>query len=223
MPRLKGEIVKSELNNIVLNDKQKLFVMEYLIDVDATRAAKAVGYRGASAGPKLLANPQVAKVLKRITDRMAIKAELSKERVLQELSYCAFRDAGELVDDTGTVKGNIKELPEHIRRAIDGIKQKVRVYYDDEGNETHRDIETELKLVPKAQAIDMTMKHFGAYAAQQVQGEVLIKVDWDRLVAPPKIARNVLTMDQIEDSISLPTLGDDSLDHYGEAEDGDED
>ncbi len=83
-----------------LNAKQKIFVKEYLVDKNATRAAKAADYSPKSAhsvGPRLLENAEVAKAIAEglavqmaDAEKRAAKAGLTKDRWLLELKRVAF-------------------------------------------------------------------------------------------------------------------------------------
>jgi phage terminase small subunit len=93
-----------------LNPKQILFVKEYLIDKNATRAAKAAGYSAKSAhsdGPRLLGNAEVKEAIQQGLDEQikasearAAKAGLTKERWLKELRLLAMAN----MDDFATVE-----------------------------------------------------------------------------------------------------------------------
>jgi phage terminase small subunit len=69
-----------------LTAKQRLFVAEYLTDLNATRAAIAAGYSEKTAneqGSRLLANVKVSAEIGRQTDKRLKKLDISAEYVLQ--------------------------------------------------------------------------------------------------------------------------------------------
>lgn len=135
-----------------MTNKQKAFVDEYLIDLNATRAYKAV-YTGiknddvaAKAGSRLLKNVEVEEYLnKRMKDREK-RTEITQDKVLNELAQIAFangsdfakvvekpvlkEDGSVLLDPVTeepiyykTVEMKLTdELPEEKRKAIAGIK-----------------------------------------------------------------------------------------------------
>ena len=83
------------MNNPLLNAKQSLFVQEYLIDKNATRAAKAAGYSAKSAysvGHENLRKPDIKKAIELGLKAQADKADVSADRVLQELAAIAFSE-----------------------------------------------------------------------------------------------------------------------------------
>lgn len=93
---------------MALTDKQKLFADEYLIDLNATRAYKAV-YKSVkndktarANGSRLLTNANVAKyVNQRMNDREK-RTEITKDKGLAELAAIAFAkgsDFAKVVDE----------------------------------------------------------------------------------------------------------------------------
>ena len=81
-----------------------------------------------------------------------------------------------------TVHYEITQLPAHIRRAIDGIK--VKQQFDEEGNVCGQTVE--LKMVPKATALDMAMKHLGLYELDNDQRKQIMALDWESLLNEPE-------------------------------------
>jgi len=81
--------------NMALNQKQRRFVDEYLIDLNATQAAIRAGYSAKTAeqqGFQLLKKTSVAEaVALRIKDRER-RTEITQDRVLQELAKIGFAD-----------------------------------------------------------------------------------------------------------------------------------
>ncbi|WFR56396.1 terminase small subunit [Anaerocolumna sp. AGMB13025] len=137
---------------MALTDKQKLFADEYLIDLNATRAYKAV-YKNckndetaAAAGARMLRNVKVAEYIQqRMKDREK-RTEITQDKVLTELAAIAFSkgsDFAKVVDepiishgkyvidpDTGKVKTfkSVEVIPtdkltEEKKKAISGIKE----------------------------------------------------------------------------------------------------
>ena len=135
-----------------LTDKQKLFADEYLIDLNATRAYKAV-YKSCKKdetarvnGSKLLTNTNVAEYInQRMKDREK-RTEITQDKVLSELAAIAFAkgsDFAKVVEepiilhgcyvmdpDTGKIRTEdvvritpTDKLPEDKQKAISGIKQ----------------------------------------------------------------------------------------------------
>ena len=81
-----------------LNNRQKRFCDEYLVDLNATRAAIEAGYSekyAATNTTKLLKNTKVQEYLqKRQQDRMK-RTEITQDMVLRELALIAFSNAAD--------------------------------------------------------------------------------------------------------------------------------
>lgn len=107
-----------------LEPKQLRFCQEYIIDLNATKAAIRAGYAPDSAsmqGARLIANDKVQEELARLQAKVANKLELTAERVLREAMRVGFSDISEAFDDNGKLKP-IKEIPEDCRRAICAVE-----------------------------------------------------------------------------------------------------
>lgn len=71
-----------------LNEKQKRFCNEYLIDLNATQAAIRAGYSektSYSIGSELLKKPEVQTYLQHLADKRSEKLELTPEWVLEQI------------------------------------------------------------------------------------------------------------------------------------------
>lgn len=103
-----------------------LFALEYLLDLNATRAYhKVYGAKNdnvaAASGARLLRNAKVAPYISRALDKAAAASEITVERVLQEVKRMALVDIGEAYNPDGTFKA-LTEMPEDVRRAIVAIE-----------------------------------------------------------------------------------------------------
>lgn len=96
---------------MALNSKQEIFVKEYLVDQNATRAAKAAGYSDRTSGKigsENLAKPEIKRAIEielkkrqRELELAALKKGMSKERWIEELCIIA----GANIDDFVTIDG----------------------------------------------------------------------------------------------------------------------
>jgi phage terminase small subunit len=78
-----------------LTPKQRAFVREYLIDLNATQAAIRAGYSEATAysqGQRLLKNVDVEKAIADAMKNRATRLDITADRVLQELAKIGFSD-----------------------------------------------------------------------------------------------------------------------------------
>lgn len=170
---------KSTIKKDPWTNKQRVFVEEYLVDFNGTRAAKVAGYSVPQVeSSKLLQKPHIAKYIEDSIEAKRAALELSREDILLQLYYLATRKAGDFVDEDGAIKP-IHQMSERAQAAIDGIEQEVFV------NEETGDkrIKTKLRLSPKATAIDLAMKHKGLFAPDK-QDVRLVKVDLTQLYEP---------------------------------------
>ena len=78
---------------MALTPKQKRFVEEYLIDLNATQAAIRAGYSERNAdkiGPELLGKTRVKEAINKRMAKRSQRTEITADRVLQELAKIAF-------------------------------------------------------------------------------------------------------------------------------------
>ena len=82
-----------------LTAKQERFVSEYLIDLNATAAARRAGYSDRNAdkiGPGLLGKSRVAAAISAAIKRRAAAADVKAKNVLRELCVVGFGDIGSI-------------------------------------------------------------------------------------------------------------------------------
>jgi len=85
----------------MLTPKQKLFVQEYLIDQNATVAARRAGYSSKNAdkiGSELLGKTRVSEAINSELTKKLNKLDLKSENILKELSKIAFFDVSDVLD-----------------------------------------------------------------------------------------------------------------------------
>lgn len=78
-----------------LTAKQRAFVREYLIDLNATQAAIRAGYSEKTAGQvgaENLKKPEIATAISGAMDLRAKRTEITADRVMQELAKIGFAD-----------------------------------------------------------------------------------------------------------------------------------
>jgi len=115
-----------------LTDKQARFVEEYLVDLDATKAAIRVGYssKGASVqGHALLRKGKVQAAIQSRQKQLSHTLNITQSRVLNEYAAIAFFDPGELYDAAGIIIP-VHKLPRHVRAALTRVRTKQTVTED---------------------------------------------------------------------------------------------
>ena len=73
-----------------INDKQKRFIEEYLIDTNAAQAAIRAGYSKDTAPQmayKLMNNPAIKSAIEENKKQMSIKLSITRESILNDLEY----------------------------------------------------------------------------------------------------------------------------------------
>lgn len=95
---------------MALTNKQKRFVEEYLIDMNATQAAKRAGYKNAEIGRQLIAKNNVSEALQAALQKRSSRTEITQDRVLKELAKVGFKDAADFADAELKYGNKIKAL-----------------------------------------------------------------------------------------------------------------
>lgn len=146
-----------------LTPKQKRFVDEYLIDLNATQAAIRAGYSkntAAEQGARLLINVNISEEIQKRRVELQNKLEITQEKVLQELAAIAFANGADFakVEDDNTVKMiPTDELSSEKLPAIAGIK--VNQYG------------VEVKLHDKVKALELLGKYLGTFEGNGAQSQ----------------------------------------------------
>ena len=140
---------------MALTEKQKKFVEEYLIDLNATQAAIRAGYSVKTAdvqSSRMLGN---VKVQQAIAEKMAERSRrtgINQDRVLMELAKIAFVNADDVINaqDATTKEGASRDD----LAAIQSVKVKS---FGEDGTER------EIKLADKLKALDMLGRHLAMW------------------------------------------------------------
>lgn len=106
-----------------LTAKQRQFCLEYLKDMNATKAAERAGYSKKSAKYIAHENLQRPAVQAFLQEQLAAREERTKvdaDRVLLELARIALLDPGDVRRDGAWLP--LEEMPEEVRRAVAGLK-----------------------------------------------------------------------------------------------------
>ena len=142
-----------------LSPKQKRFVDEYLIDLNATQAAIRAGYSKAAAGSvghEILKKPEIAKAISEAQAAREQRTQITKDRVLQELAKLAFFDIRKIYSDDGALLA-IKDIDDSSAAAISGIESSELKAEDGTAFGTIKKV----KISDKVAALNLAMKHLG--------------------------------------------------------------
>ena len=148
------------------------FCREYLLDFNGEKAAIRAGFSAKSArfrASKLLANDNIRQRLGELTAAKYEELDISLTRITHELACIAFFDPAGLYDEDGHLLP-INQIPEHIRRAVQGSKSYRRqVGFDKQGEPVYENT-VDLKLSNKLKALDMLARYTGLYEQGGIGG-----------------------------------------------------
>ncbi|MEW5251472.1 terminase small subunit [Microbulbifer sp. 2201CG32-9] len=109
---------------MALKDKQKLFVIEYLKDLNATQAAIRAGYSKRTAhsqGPRLLENVGVKAAIEKARESRSERTQVDADYVLKRLAEIDQMDVLDILADDGSLKP-IREWPKVWRQFLSGME-----------------------------------------------------------------------------------------------------
>ena len=155
-----------------LTEKQKRFVEEYLIDLNATQAAIRAGYSPNTAkdiGCENLAKPNIRACIDKEIAERSKRTGINQDRVIRELARLAFVNANNVIDmEEATLKDGATEDD---TAAIASVKVKTIPTKEGEG------IEREIKLTDKLKALQLLGKHLGMFKDKlEIQGSVPVQI-----------------------------------------------
>lgn len=151
-----------------LTNKQKKFIDEYLVDLNATQAAIRAGYKEKAAyrtGAENLRKPQIQEEIQKRMQERQQRTEVTQDMVVKELAAIAFARATDYVEiRSNGVCGTVvikptTDLSDQQIRAIAGIKEGANGI--------------EIKLNDKEKALELLGRHLGMWNDKiKVDGEV---------------------------------------------------
>lgn len=138
-----------------LTDKQKRFVEEYLIDLNATQAAIRAGYKVDNArqtATENLAKPYILEEIEKALAERSRRTGVTADRVLLELAKIAFVNVADVIDtDTATVAENASRDDTAAIQVL-----KIRKLGKD-------GMESEIRMADKLKALELLGKHLGMF------------------------------------------------------------
>lgn len=141
-----------------MTKKQKRFVDEYLIDLNATQAAIRAGYSPDTAkqmGSENLSKPDLRAAIDRAIAERSRRTGINQDRVIRELAKVAFLNPVDVIDmDEATIRG---EANRDDTACIASVK--VKTIPTDDGTITEREVKTYDKL----KALELLGKHLGMF------------------------------------------------------------
>ena len=160
----------------MLTDKQEAFCRQYIIDLNASKAAVRAGYSERTAGAigsENLTKPEIQARITELREEAMKRAELTADMIIEELRSLGFWNIQDFLNQDNSIT-DLVDLPRDTTRPIVGIKVK-QSFIPQEDSEPIREVTTELKLVDKRGALVDLGKHLGIFKADNEQkGETIV-------------------------------------------------
>ncbi|MEW6234733.1 MAG: terminase small subunit [Candidatus Omnitrophota bacterium] len=167
-----------------LSAKQSRFIEEYLVDLNATRAAIRAGYSPKTAeiiGFENLRKPKIQKAIEDATKQQSERTQIKADEVVKELARIAFSDIRQVIEWDESGKVTVKPSSEIKKDAARGIVEITRRVASDGA------VTLKIKMADKLGALNSLGKHLGMFIEKiehsgSVQGGVLLvpsEVDQD--------------------------------------------
>ncbi|MSR53748.1 MAG: terminase small subunit [Gemmataceae bacterium] len=134
---------------------QELFVQEYLVDLNATKAALRAGYSKESAksiGSENLTKPDIRRAIDEAMAERSTRTGITADRVLREIAMIAFSDIREIEI---TPEGKLLSCGPETPRAVAGF-----TFERTETKDGPR-VRSTIRLHNKLQALVVLMQHLG--------------------------------------------------------------
>ena len=93
-----------------LTPKQERFVAEYLVDLNATAAARRAGYKDPNIGRQLITKNNVSEAIQAEKAARSQRTELTQDYVLAKLKAIADREASDAPDSALKVSNQLRAL-----------------------------------------------------------------------------------------------------------------
>lgn len=163
-----------------LTEKQKKFVEEYLIDLNATQAAIRAGYKATKKntfeviGYQLLQKTSVSYEIEKAIAERSRRTGITQDRVIWELAKIALVNTGNVIDpDDASIR---KDATEDDLACIQSVKVKTSV------TSKGTIVEREVKMADKIRALELLGKHLGMFTDKvEIEGQEVIIYGEERI------------------------------------------
>lgn len=165
-----------------LNDRQRAFVQEYLVDMNGAQAAIRAGYSAHTArhqAARLLAHANIKAELDKGRAERAQRTQITADKVLEELAKIGFANIGDFVTMDGGTKIEFSDVRYEQLAALSSVETEERFERDEDGD-FQRVVRTKVKLWDKRAALVDIGKHLGMFTEKfDMSGSVKIVIDRD--------------------------------------------
>lgn len=149
-----------------LTPKQERFVAEYLVDLNATAAAKRAGYKDPNIGRQIITKNNVSAAIEAAMQLREQRTEITQDRVLREAAKLAFFDVRKMFDADGKPL-DISQLDDDTAAALVGLD--VQDVYETVGDEkVFTGYVKKYKMADKLKALELLGKHLGTWEPKSV-------------------------------------------------------
>lgn len=145
-----------------LTNKQKLFVREYLVDLNATQAAIRAGYAKKAAysmGAENLRKPQIRDAIEKANQKRFQHVEITAENVLRELGLLGFSNVQKMFTESGHLR-DIASLEPEVAAAIQSVEVVVKPTgeQDADGNKVVEHVH-KIRMTDKKGPLELLGRH----------------------------------------------------------------
>ena len=149
-----------------LSARERIFVREYLVDLNATQAAIRAGYSRRSASRnthRVLNRPRVKAAIEAAMAERAAKLEITAERVLRELALMGFANLRDYVAPApdGTARLDLSGLTRDQAAAIRELSSEEIT--TGQGAAARRVRKVKVRLADKKASLELVGKHLGLF------------------------------------------------------------
>ncbi|EJB8386429.1 terminase small subunit [Pseudomonas aeruginosa] len=151
---------------MALTKKQRLFVDEYLLDLNATQAAIRAGYstrRAAEIGYQLLQRPEVAQAIQAAMAKRSKRTEVEADYVIRRLREIDEMDVLDILEDDGSFR-SIRDWPKAWRQFLSGIE--IAELFEGRGDDRRiAGVLRKVKWPDKLRNLELLSRHVGTESA----------------------------------------------------------
>lgn len=143
-----------------LNLREKIFVKEYAVDLNATRAAIAAGYSERSAsvtGARLITKAKVKNEIEKAMKEKMERAEINQDWVIRRYAAIAGTDKRQFFNNDGTLKP-VREWTEEMAACVSSLD--IQELSGEDGKSA---MIKKLRLLDSRAALDSIARHLGMF------------------------------------------------------------
>lgn len=161
-----GSNLSEPVPNPTLSAKQQLFILEYLVDKNATQAAIRAGYSVRTArkiATENLSKPVIKAAINAEIEKQKARITFTADQVLEELARVGFADMKDFIeiDEGGAIRAlPLETLAEGKSRVIKKVREKRTIKSTAEGDQI-LDSTYEFELCDKVKSLELLARHLG--------------------------------------------------------------